>query len=145
MIEIRDAGEKGQGLFAATPYRVGQKVIDLGGIILSTDELTEDFMALQIGPDRWLCSQGEHLDDFANHSCDPNVGFSTGELSLFAVKNISINDEITWDYSTSINEPGWSLDCRCGAENCRQVILPWYELCNAERKRLRPISLSYLR
>ncbi|MFO0936292.1 MAG: SET domain-containing protein-lysine N-methyltransferase [Gemmataceae bacterium] len=145
MLEIRDAGEKGRGLFARAAFAEGAKILDLGGTVRSTEELTDDVMALQIGIDRWLCSAGEHLDDFANHSCEPNAGFITGELALFALRDISPGEEITWDYSTSLDEPGWTLDCRCGTDSCRRTIRPWSELSEADRHRLRDMAIEYLR
>ena len=44
---------------------------------------------MQVGPDRWLCSAGEALDDCINHSCDPNAGFATGEPVLYALRDIA--------------------------------------------------------
>jgi SET domain-containing protein len=143
---VRDAGEKGRGLFAARVFREGELIVELGGDLRTTEELTDDVMALQVGPDRWLCSAGEHLDDFANHSCEPNAGFRDPDrLALFALREIAVHDEITWDYSTSINEPEWELTCCCGSANCRQIIKPWYELGDGDRSRLRPIAMGWLR
>ncbi|HEV3445086.1 MAG TPA: hypothetical protein VG099_10610, partial [Gemmataceae bacterium] len=58
---------------------------------------------------------------------------------------IESGEEIAWDYSTSISEPGWSMACRCGCRRCRGVIRPWGELAAADRERLRDIALHYLR
>jgi SET domain-containing protein len=147
LLEIRDAGAKGRGLFAVDAIPANTKLLDLGGKVFSFNDMPDgdDWMALQIGDDQWLCSQGTFLDDFANHSCDPNAGFTSGELSLWSLREIGKDEEITWDYSTSINEPGWSLDCRCGAVNCRKQAVPWCELTPAERERLRPIAMPYLK
>lgn len=147
MLEVRDAGAKGRGLFAVVAIPAGTKLLELGGTIFSTVDLPDgdDWMALQFGDNQWLCSQGTHLDDFANHSCNPNAGFTSEELSLWSLRNIAEGEEITWDYSTSIDEPGWSLDCRCGSLNCRGQISPWHELSQADRDRLRSIAISFLR
>lgn len=146
-LEVRDAGAKGRGLFAVNAIPAKTKLLDLGGTIFSTANLPDgdDWMALQIGDDQWLCSQGNHLDDFANHSCDPNAGFLTAELSLWALRNIAPGEEITWDYSTSINEPGWHLACQCGSPVCRNRIVSWHELSATDRERLRPIAMPFLR
>jgi len=50
-----------------------------------------------------------------NHSCEPNAGFR-GDLVLVARRDIGPEEEITWDYSTAIDEeefPGFA--CCCGA------------------------------
>jgi SET domain-containing protein len=144
-LEIRPAGEKGLGVFARLPIAAGELVVELGGVVLTTAELTDDLLALQLGPDSWLCSNGSLLDDRINHSCDPNAGFSHGTPVLYALRDIAPDEEIAWDYSTSLSEPGWSLDCCCGATNCRQVVKSWGELDPADRERLRPVALGYLR
>ncbi len=61
------------------------------------------------------------------------------------VADIAAGEEITWDYSTSIDCEGWSLECRCGAKNCRKVIRPWQELSDSDRVRLTSVALKYLR
>jgi SET domain-containing protein len=143
-LEVRDCGARGRGVFTLDPIRRGQRIIALEGMVLSTAELTDDLLALQIGDDLWLCSDGSHLDDFINHSCDPNAGFAEGELVLHALRDIAAGEEICWDYSTSISEPGWFLECLCGSARCRNVVRPWGELTDGERARLRPYALRYL-
>lgn len=144
-LEVRDAGAKGRGVFAVEPIPRGRLVMHLGGRILRTAELTDDLLALQIGEDEWLASDGSLLDDMVNHSCSPNVGFLDGTPTLYALRDISVGEEICWDYSTSISELGWLLICACGAATCRGIVRPWPELSEDDRRRLRPIALRYLR
>jgi SET domain-containing protein len=144
-LEVRSAGPKGRGVFALEPIASGRRILALQGRLLPTAALTDDLLALQVGPDLWLCSDGSLLDDLINHSCDPNAGFVDGETVLYALRAIAIDEEICWDYSTSIAEPGWSLECHCGSACCRGVARSWGELSAADRERLRPICLRYLR
>ena len=145
ILEIRCAGAKGRGVFAAEPIGRGRRVVAMGGRLLSGAELTDDLLAMQVGDDLWLCSDGTLLDDMLNHSCDPNAGFLHGDPVLYALRDIVVGEEICWDYSTSIAERGWSLECRCGAANCRRVVRSWGELPPRERDGLRGIALYYLR
>lgn len=62
-----------------------------------------------------------------NHSCDPNCGL-TGQLELIAIKKINKNDELTYDYSTTMLEHHWSMKCECRKENCRKVITDFDKL-----------------
>ena len=144
-LEIRDAGSKGQGVFTLSPIRKGTKVLSMEGTTLPSSALTEDLLALQVGPDLWLCSDGSKIDDMVNHSCEPNVGFVDGTPTLYAIQDIAVGEEICWDYTTSISEPGWALECCCGLPKCRGIIRPWGELSSQDRKRLRPSALNYLR
>ncbi|KAH7731156.1 histone-lysine N-methyltransferaseH3 lysine-36 and H4 lysine-20 specific-like protein [Aphelenchoides avenae] len=67
---------------------------------------------------------------FANHSCDPNCTISivwSGDdlhLMLEAIKDIEIDDEITFDYNmVRASSRGKGLShCRCGALNCSGVM-----------------------
>lgn len=144
-LEVRLTPDKGRGVFAAQEIRQGERIVAIEGWLAKSDELDENWFALQVGPDLWLCSEGESLDDCINHSCDPNVGFTTGEPILFALRDIAVGEEIGWDYSTSLAEAGWFLECCCGAVHCRKIIRPWGELGAEERIRLQTIALTYLR
>jgi hypothetical protein len=67
------------------------------------------------------------IDDFVNHSCDPNCGldFRDGRVFLVAVRVIGAGEEVSFDYATSTTReglsffPGWRFSCLCGARNCR--------------------------
>jgi len=144
-LEVRQAGAKGKGVYTLEAIAAGRLVVPLGGQVLTSAELTDDMLALQLGPDLWLCSDGSRLDDMINHSCEPNSGFTDGTPVLYALRNIAEGEEITWDYSTSLSEPGWTLDCCCGATNCRSVVASWGELGEDHRQRLHGIALQYLR
>jgi SET domain-containing protein len=145
LLQVRHAGCKGRGVFAVHSIVQGTLVLRLGGRILRGAELTDNLLALQIGEDLWLASDGSLLDDMVNHSCDPNVGFLDGSPTLYALRDIAAGEEIAWDYSTSISERGWSLVCHCGSPHCRGIVRSWPELPERERQRLLPIALSYLR
>lgn len=143
-LEVRLTARKGRGVFTCGPIAAGQRILGFQGRVLRGCDLSDDLLAMQIGPDLWLCSDGSLLDDCVNHSCDPNSGFGNGEIILYALRDIAAGEEITWDYSTSINEPGWTLECRCESPNCRKIVRSWGELTEDERERLRPTALDYL-
>lgn len=63
----------------------------------------------------------------ANHSCDPNAGIRE-DLFLVAIKDITKGEEILWDYSTSMDEDHWEMDCACGSPDCRHKIRDFYHL-----------------
>ena len=144
-IEVRTTPDKGRGLFAVAAVAEGERVVQMRGWLARSDELRDDWLAMQVGHDLWLCSDGDLLDDCGNHSCEPNVGFTAGQPVLFALRDIRPGEEICWDYSTSISEAGWSLECRCGTPSCRGTIRPWGELSDADRERLKGQALDYLR
>lgn len=144
-LEIRQTVDRGRGLFAGSNIAQGDFILKFEGWLCSTENLDPDWLALQVDRDLWLCSHGDFVDDCANHSCDPNAGFVTGEPALYALRAIAVGEEIVWDYSTSLSVPGWELHCRCNAASCRGVIQPWNDLHQSVRTRLAPVALRYLR
>jgi hypothetical protein len=142
-----DSGIHGLGVYTRKPIAKGALVIQCLGIVRHRDEIYEGLRALQIGPETYLAEDpaNPRLDDFINHSCDPNVGFAQGSLTLYALRDIQAGDELFWDYRTSINEAGWEVPCTCGAAHCRGKIQSYCDLPGEERARLRAIALEYLR
>ena len=59
--------------------------------------------------------------DFLNHSCDPNAGV-LGKVSMYAIRDIKRNDEITVDYSTIEGNRLWEMKCKCNSKKCRGII-----------------------
>ena len=98
-------------------------VVVCGGVVLCGGRVTEEMRAMQIGPDTYLVEDIEkpQLDDFINHGCEPNLGFLTGSLTLYSLRDIAPGEELLFDYSTCMNEPGWMIRCRCGAKSCRRT------------------------
>lgn len=143
----QNSGIHGLGVYTREPITAGAFVIRCQGIIRHKDEVVEGMRALQIGPETYLAEDPDNprLDDFINHSCAPNVGFTEGSLSMYALRDIVPGEELFWDYRTSINEPGWEVPCTCGAPACRGKIQSYCDLPESERVRLRGILLAYLR
>jgi SET domain-containing protein len=144
-LEIRETQRTGRGVFATKIIPAGSWILEFEGQQCKSKDLPPDSLAMQIGDDLWLWSDGTLLDDCVNHSCDPNSGFAHNDPVLYALRDILPGEEVTWDYSTSIAEKGWGLDCLCGSKRCRGVILPFGDLSLDQQARLRPIALSYLR
>ena len=102
---------------------------------------------MQIGPETYLVEDPckPSLDDFLNHSCDPNLGFVDGSLTLYALRDIESGEEVCFDYSTTMNEPGWVIRCRCHTPICRRAVRSYCDLSERDRRRLRSLLLGYLR
>ena len=57
---------------------------------------------------------------YSNHSCDANLGIR-GEITFVAMRNIEPGEELTHDWCTTDNED-YSVECNCGAGNCRNIL-----------------------
>ena len=55
-----------------------------------------------------------------NHSCEPNTEYVG--LHVVALKDISVNEELTLDYTSFLNTEMESFICNCGSSKCRKVI-----------------------
>jgi SET domain-containing protein len=142
-VYIKSSSQHGKGVFASSPIQAEETILVFSGPLLSRIDVHEDDYHLQIDDDRYLGASGE-ADDYVNHSCDPNAGFRDG-LVLVARRNIESGEEITWDYSTAIDEadfPGFA--CQCGAINCRGTVRSFRHLDQSVQQALRPWLLPYL-
>jgi hypothetical protein len=131
-IYAADTGKYGLGIFTAKPWKEGESIIvDLDGDyyeqVLSYNELQELGISmgstLQVGLDAYKLPTGS-LEDFTNHSCNPNTGIkllSRGTV-VVALRDIEAHEEITYDYSTYLRNPYEKMECMCGAHNCRGIV-----------------------
>ena len=55
-----------------------------------------------------------------NHSCDPNTAYDG--LNVIATRDIALNEELTLDYATFLDETMEPFNCECGSGNCRKWV-----------------------
>lgn len=116
----------GRGLFAARPIRRGEVVTIARGPIIPYSVVARKRKpdnALQISRNRYIDFRAPGV--YANHSCTPNAGFSDDTI-LIAIKDIEKGQEITYDYSTTMDKDTEasfeSGRCLCGSRACRGTI-----------------------
>jgi hypothetical protein len=126
----------GRGLFSGQPIGVGTEILSLTGPRLTLNEVRakgplKAANALQIGIDRYLDldAPGRYI----NHSCAPNAAV-VRDTTLVAIRPIAAGEEIRFDYSTTISD-GWTMSCRCGADNCRGIVVAFQLLPEEIRRR----------
>ena len=57
---------------------------------------------------------------YSNHSCNANIGMR-GEITFVARRDIKTGEELTHDWCTT-DDDDYSLECKCGAANCRKIL-----------------------
>lgn len=143
-VYIKSSSQHGKGVFARTAMDAGEEIMTFHGPLLTRAQVRDEDYHLQIDDDLYLGASGE-ADDYVNHSCTPNAGFRDG-LILVARRLIRPDEEITWDYSSAIDEADFAgFACRCGAQDCRREVRSFRHLDRVTQERLRPWLLPYLR
>jgi uncharacterized protein len=57
---------------------------------------------------------------YSNHSCNPNLGVR-GEITFVAIRDIRAGEELTHDWAMT-DDDDYSMECKCGASNCRNIL-----------------------
>lgn len=113
----------GMGVFASRCFVAGEEILRFRGRIIDFPSTLamglRECNAFQIGPDAYLDPVGPGV--FVNHSCDPNAGIRD-TTRLVALRDLAADEEVRFDYSTTMDESHWTMACRCGSRRCRRTI-----------------------
>ena len=135
----------GLGLFTAKEWRAGSKVLRVDDPhYLSKARPLAQLKArgytypelFQVGPDLFIPPY-RGLDDFTNHSCEPNCGLRVDRhgFEMIALRDITASEELTYDYSTHQEHPEDHMICKCAFPSCRGVIGSFSSLAPELRRR----------
>jgi uncharacterized protein len=124
------SGIEGQGVHAIETIAGGEVVAVKGGHIVdgaAVAGLPEAIRnsAFQIAADCFLAALTRDECDGVmmrvNHSCEPNVGMG-GNVLLVSMRDIAAGEELTIDYALFLGDPGFAMECHCGAAACRGTV-----------------------
>ncbi len=128
-IKVRSKGTiHSNGLFSTRLIPKGELVWKLNEPTYSWKEIESwdkdrrkdfDWYGFQCGVDRYSSPEG--ISREMNHSCEPNTWWA-GSDSLIARRDISPDEEVTYDYSTCDINLIFEMDCHCGSPLCRGKI-----------------------
>ena len=119
---IGKAGPKGMGVFAAAPIRRSTRIASLRGRPKWIWEIPQDLWphTIQVDYDRYVVPRRDGTVWYVNHSCAPNCAISGNTLA--AMRDIREGEELTFDYATNVDWPGFKMECSCGSRGCRKVV-----------------------
>lgn len=124
----------GYGIYAA-------RDISSGEIIFASEEKAHRLVTKKFVEQNWRPEEIENFRKYAwpvsdevyilwdtkpaewapqNHSCNPNTKYAG--LNVVAITDIRMNEELTLDYTSFLNNEMESFICNCGAGNCRKII-----------------------
>lgn len=113
----------GWGVFAKRDIDAKEIILEIDGPQIDFAETKRrgprECMAIQIGYNKYIDTQPPGV--LVNHSCSPNSGIRDNRY-LVALRMIRRGEEIRYDYSTTMEEQSFTMECRCGARSCRKVI-----------------------
>jgi len=128
--EVRESKIHGHGLFAVADIAKDEIVAIKGGHIVDRKTLREKItpalgrVEIQIDDDLFIAPVTEQERElsmlFSNHSCEPNLGVR-GEITFVAMRDIRAGEELTHDWAMTDDED-YSVECNCGAANCRKIL-----------------------
>ena len=125
-LELRQC-KTGKGIFTTVQIPAGMPILEITGpVMLDRDVPNMDEPALlQVGPNTFIGASGD-MDDYINHSCDPNCKMHVvgNRAFLYSLYVIPTGAELTFDYSTTSTDTidTWKMDCKCGSYKCRKLI-----------------------
>jgi hypothetical protein len=142
----------GKGVFTSVKIPAKTPVLEVTGDLFTAKTADHNHPALlQVGSDTYIGPSGS-VDDYVNHSCNPNclLHIVGNRAILFALYDIPEGAEITFDYSTSSTDTldTWKMECQCGDVNCRKVIsglqyLPVEQIEEYKKRGMIPLFLSH--
>jgi SET domain-containing protein len=128
--EVRESKIHGRGLFATADIAKYEIVAVKGGHIVDRKTLRERItprlgpVEIQIGEDLFIAPVTDEERElsmlYSNHSCNPNLGMR-GEITFVAMRDIRVGEEVTHDWAMT-DDDEYSVECECGAANCRKFL-----------------------
>jgi uncharacterized protein len=136
-IKSKKSKISGKGLFAGKKIKKGETICFMKGDLIDIHEMIGRVdNKIENGSDPLGVDNETYMDidepyRSANHSCSPN-SFIRGRNELVALKKIEKDEEITFDYSTTMNDNKkiikqssgelWTMKCKCKTKNCRGIV-----------------------
>src|ERR1043166_8851162 len=129
----------GRGVFAARDITEDDVILTFSGPIITFEQAValgvNEANALQIDATYYM--DLEEPGRYVNHSCAPNAGIKQ-HTRLIALRRIARDEEIHYDYSTTMLEDHWTMICKCGASGCRGIVSDFRSLsARLQRRYLR--------
>ncbi len=113
----------GHGIFANKDIAEGETILIFEGphidFLETKTKGSWECMPLQIDDNLYIDTLPPGV--FVNHSCAPNAGIKQ-DKKLVALSPIFKGEEIRFDYSTTMLEKSFTMECRCGQSKCRGIV-----------------------
>lgn len=117
--EIRiDAKQNSRSLYSRKSFAKDDVIAEFG----AKETFSEPtYLTVQVGDNEHIELLPEFLECI-NHSCNPNCFFNTSTLELIALRDISVDEELTFFYPSTEWDMDQAFQCNCGSKNCIGVV-----------------------
>jgi len=139
-IEVKDT-KKGKSAFTTESFVKDELILEFEQNFLKQprkDTLCVDENKHQYSKDP------NAVENFLNHSCDPNGYINFQDLTYRAIKPIKKGEELTFNYLTTEWDLAKTFDCDCGTK-CHGTIKGFKYLTKEEQKELEPLLSPFLK
>ena len=92
-----------------------------------------------------ISSDPESIENFLNHSCEPNGYIDFQDLTFRALRNIKMGEELTFNYLTTEWDMANKFDCECLSKYCFKKIKGFKYLTFIQKSRLSPLLSPFLK
>ena len=120
---VRGSNIEGKGVFASYNFKKGEVVLrwDISQILSkeAVDKMSDkEKKYISLLNNKHVVMQ--EPERYVNHSCDANT--IVKNFCDIAIKDISIGEEVTSDYSKAGLPLDTYMKCNCKSKNCKKVI-----------------------
>ncbi len=145
-IEVHLVGTS-KGIFAKAPIKKGDTIISLTGHLVTQPTRyslqIEEALHLDVPENDTAIIAEKYPWKFLNHSCEPNAHMDVANKILVALKDISAQTEINYNYNTTEYELAEPFEC---SYNGNTTLVKGYKYLSLEEKKLlAPCVVPHLR
>jgi len=138
--------DKGRALLANRDIKKGEVILKMKGFMNSSKD--SSYESVQIDKDTFIDSENYYVDDFINHSCNPNLWLNIINMNYITLRNIKKGEEITINYMTNeydLVEEDCYFKCKCGSKSCLKHIKGFKYLTKKQKEKLKPFLSPFLK
>jgi hypothetical protein len=110
-------GACGSHLVTDQPYRKGELIYKIDQYQIVSKPT---YQTIQIGQDLHLEDLG--IIAYMNHSCQPNTIIDTSSLTIRAIRDIAVGEDLSFFYPSTEWEMDRPFVCLCGAPQCIRLV-----------------------
>ncbi len=140
-IEVRDT-KKGKSIFAIDEIKKEEIIFEFEKNFLDYPTKT----SMQIDETKHQeCTNPEAVENFLNHSCEPNGYIDFQNLTYRALRPIKKGEELTYNYLITELELANKFNCKCGSQKCYGKIKGFKYLTLEQKRELKPLLSPFLK